>query len=133
MRQKSTRHLALLVLVFLLPVCNMVGLIGCATKQASVEDAALTVGELALAVDQAERTAFEGGLYDQARHTALGKQVLRLLYAARAFERSVAVTDGSGDIRTELRAAVESLYQAVQDVPGLRAAVEPLRNLLGGV
>lgn len=132
-RGKTTLSLALGIVLTLLVAAPSMMSAACAAGNAQIEDVALSVGELALAVDKAERAAFESGLYDAERHKVLGAQVLRLLYAARAFERAVAASDDAGSTLTELRGATSDLARAVADVPGLAAAVQSVSNLIGGI
>ena len=104
----------------------------CASRQAQLEDIALSVGELALQVDHAERVAYESGLYSAARHKTLGVIVLRILVAAQAFERA-ALTGHDGRIeRQEVIAALDAAAKASIDIPPLSAAIFAVQRFLGG-
>lgn len=116
----------LLVVVLITPIAS------CAAR-ANLGQSALVVGELALAVDQAERDAFAARLYDEARHQALGKVVLRVLYAARAYERGVAGGADVTTIRTDLVRALDDAARTAVGVPALVTAIGAVRTALGGV
>ena len=121
-----TYILRLWILLLVLPAA-----VGCALKTAP-GDIALTVGEMALALDTAEQDAFEGKLYNEARHAMLSKHVLRVLLGARAFERAVrAGGDGLVEQR-ELVTVLDDVAKATIDVPPLATAVLALQRFLGG-
>lgn len=104
---------------------------GCAART-NVQKSALSVGELALGVDQAERDAFAGNLYSAERHQAIGKVVLRLLYAARAYERAVATGSSPAATRADVVSALNDLASASAGVPVILNAVQLVRTALGG-
>ena len=120
MRRNLTAAIAMVAL--LLPAC--------ALKQQPVDDLALTVGELVLQIDNAERTAFEGGVISAERHKQNGPIVLKLLYAARAFERAVAAGEDGRARRQELAAVLADLQKTAGDVPDLAAAIGVLQRFL---
>mgnify|MGYP001612203175 CR=1 FL=1 len=123
-RQRARRATALLGVVALA--------VACAARQASLEDTALTVGELALTVDRLEREAFAAGLYGADRHAALGTQVLQVLRAARALERAAAAGRDGTLQRQELAAVLDDLARVVQDIPPLMTAVRAVQQFLAG-
>lgn len=103
----------------------------CAARS-EIQTASLSVGELSLAVDQAERDAYAGKLYDAERHAIIGKSVLRLLYAARAFERTVAAEANPEATRAELLRALDDIEKTAQGVPPILTAVGAIRSVLSG-
>lgn len=115
----------------LIAVVLLLSLASCAAR-GDARRAALTVGEVALTIDQQERNAFAAKLYDAERHEALGGHVLRILYGARAYERAVAAGQDSSAIRSDLLAALADLERAAKDVTIIVDAVHGVRAILEG-
>ena len=133
----STRRLLphLLVGLLCLPLSGCATLAQLAQPGSSVvltlQDTALIVGELALAIDRAETEAFAATLYDAPRHQQLGAAVLQVLQAARAFERAVANGLPSGAAKLDLQRVLEALQNAAADIPILARAAGALGTVIG--
>ena len=114
---------SVLVLALTVPACAV-------RAPTTIQDAAQVIGEAALALDAAERDAFASGLYDAAKHQAIGQAVLRALRGARAFERAVAAGDAVGPPRLELLGALDDVAAAAAGGPAIQAAVFTIRRVL---
>lgn len=115
-------------------------LVGCAARgpRAKTQTASLTVGELVLALDAAEYRTFAAGLYDEPTHRRIGDGILRVLYAARAFERAAAAWPADATLAPQMvRDALSQLETVLTDleraVPtgaarqAIRAAIAAIR------
>lgn len=115
----------------LIAVVLLLSLGSCAARS-DARRAALTIGEVALTIDQQERNAFAAKLYGAEKHQELGGHVLRILYGARAYERAVAAGQDPSVIRVDLLRALADLEQAAKGVDVIGDAVRAVRVLLGG-
>lgn len=93
--------------------------------------AALGIGEAALSLDQVERDLYGAHLYDAEKHTELGAGVLKVLYAARAFERAaVAWPPGSLTPPDVVGVALNALYHALDDLEHLLPREAPVNDAM---
>ena len=104
----------------------------CAAKTpvARLQVSALAVGEAVLAIDQAERDVYRANLagYDKADHDRIGAIVLKLLYAARGFERAVATLPASATSPSqEVLAAQAAVLAGLDDLTEALPAAERVR------
>lgn len=124
----------ILPVYLLLVVTLMATMMYCAACAArgDARRAALTIGEVALTLDQQERNAFEAKLYGPDKHAELGVLVLRVLYGARAYERAVGAGQDPLAIRADLLKALADLEASAKGVNVVVDSVHAVRAVLGG-
>lgn len=110
-------------------------LVGCAAKTATgrAQVAALAIGTLVGAVDDAERSAHASGLVSEAAHVKSSAAVLRALYAAQAIERLAAgatARSSRSQAAAQLRGALLDVDAALPDVPAVGKATAVVRAVL---
>lgn len=118
----------------LLSCVLLVTLTACAAKgvRNQTRVGALSVGEAVLALDQAEQQLAAAGIpgYDVLAQKAVGAGVLKVLHAARAYERAAKDYPVSGSVPEQLAAAKVSITRALDDlvaaVPDISGVREPL-------
>lgn len=91
----------------------------CALKSVNIEDAALTMGELALQLDATERILFESGVIDVEKHKELSRYIIQFLYAMQGFERAVRAGQDGRVQREELVSTLADVAGAVKPWPQL--------------
>lgn len=136
MRRTPIRVLAVVLAVGLLSAS-----VACAARGArnQARVAALTVGEAALALDQVERDLYAAGIpgYDKLLHDQVGQGVLKVLYAARAFERAARQWQDGLEAPAAVDAARVGVTVALDDIehllPAAAAIRDPLLRALAGI
>ncbi len=93
---------------------------------------ALSVGEAVLALDQAEQQLAAASIpgYDVPAQKAVGAGMLKVLHAARAYERAAKDYPASGPVPEQLAAAKVGINHALDDlvavVPSIAGVREPI-------
>lgn len=99
--------------------------------------AALTVGEAALGISRMETQLYRGNVYAKDVHDTLSDPILKVLYAARGFERAVAAWPEGADAPATVEAAKQAVLVALADlehvVPTVAAARDPLLRAIAAV
>lgn len=112
-------------------VLLVVSLVGCAAKTARdrARVGALTVGEAVLALDAAEQQLAAAGVPGYAGDTqrAVNAAVLKVLYAARAYERAVRSYPEAGPVPQQITDAQLGLFRALDDVVQVLPQAESIR------
>ena len=138
--RRSTRRVRRLV-----PLALAMSLLlgGCATRDSPPEvrlkQGALSFGQLAIAIDDAERAVWDAQLdgYTAEDHDRVGLAVINVLLAARAFERAAATVPSGIDTLPEIAVAAETAVQAALDdliaaLPLLEDARAPILAAIAG-
>jgi len=123
------------VIPFVILTLSASSFAACAARgpRAQIRVAAMSIGETALAIDQVERQVYAAGLtgYTKADHDRIGAIVLRVLYAARAFERAAAAISEGVNTRTEaLTVAEVAVLAALDDLTKALPAIDGVRDPL---
>lgn len=115
-----------------LGVCALLLTTACAAKgvRNQTRVGALTVGEAALAIDAAERQVAAGNIpaYDAAMQKQVGAGVLKVLHAARAYERAAASWKDGEPIPQTLADAKVGLALALTDLSAVIPQAEAVRG-----
>lgn len=100
---------------------------------------ALTVGEAALAIDQAEHQLLAANVpgYDVAAQKAVSAGILKVLYAARAYERAAKDYPTTGTASEQIAQAKVGVARALDDltaaIPATTAVREPLLRAINAL
>jgi hypothetical protein len=119
--------------------CCAIVSVGCAAKTArdKTRVASLGIGEVALGLDRIERDLYGGNVYDKATHDKLGQGVLKVLYAARGYERAAAGWAPGGPAPDVVDQARKGVLDALADfeklIPQLAPARDPLIRALNAI
>lgn len=129
MRSQSSRSLitaAAVAILLILPACAAKGV----RNQTRV--GALTVGEAAIAIDQAERQVAAANVpgYDASAQKQVGAGILKVLHAARAYERAAASWQENGPVPEQISAAKVGISQALDDLVAVTPSIEGVRSPL---
>jgi hypothetical protein len=131
-QQRTVFRLSLIALVGIFVA--MCAAQACAAKgpRNTTRVAALTAGDLALDVDKAERDIYAAGIkeYGKPQHDAVGDQVLKVLYATRAFERASRQWHDGETTPKAVDDAKAALVAAIADLERVIPATEAVRTPL---
>ena len=98
---------------------------------------ALAVGDLVIAVSQAERSMYQTKVYDPPAHEKLDAAIAKALFAARGYERAVKAWPTDTPAPEAVDKAKAGLLAALSDVeqviPAVAAARDPLMRALAAV